>query len=165
MPVTVRSAEIFDIAGIHNLYACPHAQANTLELPFVSFRKWEKQLANLSDNFYFFVATQESQIVGQLSIAICTNQRRRHVAEFGMAVHDGYVRKGIGSKLITAMLELSDNWLNLRRLELTVFCDNEAAIALYQKFGFNIEGRSSEYAFRQGQYADVFHMARLPPKN
>lgn len=164
MTVFVRSAELFDIPGIHKLYACPNAQANSLQLPFLSFRLWEKQLSNLSNNSYFYVAAQNGQIVGQLNIEICTFQRRRHAAEFGIAVHDDHVRKGIGSQLMESMIDLADNWINLRRLELTVFCENEPAIALYKKFGFNIEGRSSEFVFLNGQYVDAYHMARFNPK-
>lgn len=163
MPITVRAAEPIDIPGIQRLYACPNAQANTLQLPCISLRLWEKRLSMLPENFYCFVAEQNGEIVGQLGFELCTNQRRRHVGEFGMAVHDAQLRKGIGSQLITAMLNLADNWINLRRIELTVFCDNKSAIALYQKFGFIIEGQSPEYAFRDGEFIDAYHMGRLNP--
>ena len=49
-----------------------------------------------------------------------------------------------------AALDLADNWLNLTRLELEVYTDNEAAIQLYKKFGFTIEGTLAQYAFRMG---------------
>jgi putative acetyltransferase len=61
------------------------------------------------------------------------------------------------------MVDLADNWLNVRRIELTVFTDNAAAIHLYEKHGFVIEGTNRQYAFRDGQYADVYTMARLKP--
>lgn len=51
------------------------------------------------------------------------------------------------------------------RLELTVFTDNERAIALYRKFGFEAEGTHRAYALRDGRYADVLAMARLRPKS
>ncbi len=44
--------------------------------------------------------------------------------------------KGAGAALIRVALDLADNWLNLRRLELLVYADNPAAIGLYQKYGF-----------------------------
>ncbi|MBL8192483.1 MAG: GNAT family N-acetyltransferase, partial [Blastocatellia bacterium] len=55
----------------------------------------------------------------------------------------------------------ADKWLNLLRLELEVYCDNDAAIALYKKFGFEIEGRLVKFSFREGEYVDAFFMARL----
>ena len=41
--------------------------------------------------------------------------------------------------------------------------DNQHAIALYQKYGFEIEGTHRAFAFRAGQYADGLSMARLSP--
>src|SRR5712691_4482721 len=46
----------------------------------------------------------------------------------------------VGTALMTAAIDLADNWLDLSRLELTVYTDNEAAMRLYKKLGFVIEG-------------------------
>lgn len=60
-----------------------------------------------------------------------------------------------------AGVDLADNWLNLKRLQLTVYTDNEAAIRLYKKFGFAVEGTAKAYAFRDGAYVDSYFMARV----
>jgi putative acetyltransferase len=44
-----------------------------------------------------------------------------------------------------------------------VFTDNARAIALYQRFGFRVEGTYRAYALRDGVYADALAMARLHP--
>lgn len=59
-----------------------------------------------------------------------------------------------------AATDLTNNWLNLQRLELEVYCDNSPAVRLYKKFGFEIEGTMKGYAFRAGEYVDVYAMAR-----
>ena len=64
--------------------------------------------------------------------------RRRHVATFGIGVDPRYHGKGVGSRLMQAMIDLCDNWAAIERIELTVFTDNPAAMALYRKFGFEI---------------------------
>jgi len=69
----------------------------------------------------------------------------------------------VGSALIVAGLDLADRWLNYRRLELTVYTDNVAALGLYRKFGFVIEGTHRDFAFRDGRYVDAHAMARLNP--
>lgn len=51
----------------------------------------------------------------------------------------------IASAMETA-LDLADNWLGLSRVELTVFTDNATAIALYEKFGFEIEATHRRFA-------------------
>jgi len=50
--------------------------------------------------------------------------------------------------------------MNLRRVELTVYADNEAAHNLYRKFGFEVEGRLRDYALRDGVFVDTLSMAR-----
>ncbi len=60
-----------------------------------------------------------------------------------------------------AALDLAQNWLGLTRIELKVYTDNPAGIALYKKCGFEIEGTHRRYAFRDGGYVDAYSMARL----
>ena len=60
-----------------------------------------------------------------------------------------------------AALGLADNWLDLHRIELSVYTDNAAGRALYEKFGFELEGTHRRYAFREGKYVDAYSMARI----
>jgi L-phenylalanine/L-methionine N-acetyltransferase len=108
------------------------------------------------------VAVLEGRIVGSADI-FQYKGRRRHVGDLGMSVHDDFQRRGIGSALMAALIDVADNWLDLKRLELTVYVDNAPAIQLYQKFGFEVEGTRRCDAFRAGQYVDSFAMARLRP--
>jgi putative acetyltransferase len=87
--------------------------------------------------------------------------RRSHVGSIGMAVHDDYAGRGVGSALMAAIVDLADNWLQLKRLELNVYVDNTRAIALYERFGFAREGLQRAYAWRNGAYVDSLAMARL----
>jgi putative acetyltransferase len=82
-----------------------------------------------------------------------------------MGVHDEWQGKGIGTELMRAGIELADKWLNLTRLELEVYTDNEAAIRLYERFGFEREGRLRQHAFRDGRYVDSYVMGRLRPSD
>ena len=67
----------------------------------------------------------------------------------------------MGKALLAELVQAADQWLDIRRLELTVFADNAAAIALYSKLGFEVEGTYRKYAFREGRYVDALSMARL----
>ncbi len=59
------------------------------------------------------------------------------------------------------ILDVADNWLMLVRIELEVFADNEKAIALYKKYGFEIEGKIRMAAIRNGEYVDEYKMGRV----
>jgi len=87
--------------------------------------------------------------------------RRKHAGAIGICVHEEWQGKGVGAVLMRAILDLADNWLNITRLELEVYADNEAAIRLYERFGFELEGTMRQHAFRDGQYVDSKMMARL----
>ncbi|MEK7786498.1 MAG: GNAT family N-acetyltransferase, partial [Chloroflexota bacterium] len=104
----------------------------------------------------------ENEVIGQLGLHTFPNApRRRHVGQIGMAVRDDWQGKGAGTALMQAAIDLAEKWLNLSRLELEVYTDNEPAIRLYKKLGFSIEGTLVHFAFRDGQYVDAYMMARL----
>ncbi|WEX07598.1 GNAT family N-acetyltransferase [Chelativorans sp. AA-79] len=78
-----------------------------------------------------------------------------------MGVADDFVGRGIGSAILGALCDVADNWRGLKRLELTVYADNEPAIRLYRKHGFQVEGRHVNAGFSEGTYKDLFSMAHL----
>jgi putative acetyltransferase len=92
-----------------------------------------------------------------------TALRRRHAMMLGISVAKAAQGQGVGSALMAALCDYADRWLGTLRMELTVFTDNEAALALYRKFGFEIEGTLRGYAMRDGRYVDAYAMARFHP--
>jgi len=160
--ITVRHAEPGDFEALRDIHAQPTAIWGTLQLPFPSAEMWRKRLQDLPRDRHFLVACVSDEIVGALDLWQETRSpRRRHAGGIGMAVHDRWQKKGVGNALMEAAIELADNWLNLLRLELSVFVDNEPAISLYRKWGFRTEGTWEKYAFREGRYVDAYCMARL----
>ena len=159
--VFIRAAEPSDIEAIHEIFMCPGVTANTLQLPWRSL-EWRREfIGQLQRDGHFLVGVLDGRVVGNLGLHIEQGPRRRDVGKFGMSVHDDYQNRGIGSALMEAMIELADDWLGLRRLELEVWSDNAAAIHLYEKFGFVIEGTGRQYARRAGELIDAYYMARL----
>ncbi len=159
---TVRRAEPDDYKSIYQVWAGPKAVWGTLQLPFPSAELWRKRLAEPPEGTFNLLACVENEIVGQLGLHTFPNHpRRRHAGQIGMAVRDDWQGKGAGTALMGAAVDLADKWLNLTRLELDVYTDNEPAIRLYKKFGFVIEGTLVNYAYRDGQFVDTYTMARL----
>ncbi len=133
MEIVIRRTEVKDIDGLCELYSQPQAQAQTLQLPIPSRALWEKRLSAIPDNVYSYVALIDGKIVGNIGFEHVTRPRTQHVAHFGMGVHDDYHGRGVGSKLLETVLDLADNWLNVRRIEIDAFVDNHAALRLYKK--------------------------------
>jgi putative acetyltransferase len=162
MTITIRRTEPSDYEAVARVLAGPKAVWGTLQLPMPSVEIWRKRLAEPPAGLYGLVACVDGEVVGQLGLhTFPENPRRRHVGQIGMAVRDDWQGKGVGTALMQAAVDLADKWLNLERLELDVYIDNERAIGLYKKFGFEIEGTLSRFAFRDGQYVDSYTMARL----
>ncbi|MBN3789013.1 GNAT family N-acetyltransferase [Burkholderia sp. Ac-20353] len=159
--ITIRHTETKDIEAIRQIAAHPAVYANTLQLPFPSVEKWTQRINNIRERGFSLVAELDGEVVGHLGLDPEQNPRRRHVAGFGLMVNALHHGRGIGNRLLAAAIDLAENWLNVTRIELTVYADNRAAIALYEKHGFRIEGESPDFALRDGEYVSTCHMARL----
>ena len=164
MKIFVRHAEPDDYEAIHRIYTGPRATAGTLQLPLQSVEYVRRRFSESPEGLYHLVACVEGEVVGHLGLeTFPARPRRRHVGEIGMAVRDDLQGRGVGTALMEVALGLADNWLNLTRVELTVYVDNAAGVALYRKFGFEVEGTHRRYAFRNGHYVDAHSMGRLKP--
>jgi putative acetyltransferase len=164
--IEIRHSEPADAEAVSAIYGSPGTFAGTLQLPCPSTAMWAKRLAELPEGFYSYVAVVGGDVVGQLGLMTNTRRaRRKHAAEIGMGVRDDYWGKGVGSALVSFAIDAAENWLNVSRLELNVYTDNERAIALYTKHGFEKEGEMRAFAFRNGRYVDALMMARVRAPN
>ncbi len=110
-----------------------------------------------------YVAEDDGELVGRLSLARDPHPASHHVADLGLMVAAGHRRRGVGRLL----LEQAAAWAReagVSKLELHVFPWNEPAIRLYETFGFEREGVRREHYRRDGEFVDAILMAyRLPP--
>jgi len=160
----VRRAEPGDYEAFARIFSERSAYSGTLQVPLPSREAWRKRLAEPVDGDYIFAAEIDGKVIGNAGLHHHASPRRAHAMHLGMAVHDDFQGKGVGTALMKVLTELADGWLNVTRLELTVFTDNKRAVALYEKFGFVIEGTHRAYALRDGRYVDAHCMARLRSK-
>ncbi len=124
---------------------------------------WTKRLENIPTGVYSFVAEVDGKVVGNIGFEHSQRPRTAHCGSFGIGVHDDYQGRGIGSKLIETVIDLADNWLQVKRIQIEVHTDNQAAIACYKKFGFEIEGEAKHASFRAGEYVNTYYIARIKP--
>lgn len=159
--ISIRHARPEDADALHQIISGPRVIWGTFVMPYMSLQQTQTTLASLPEGMYWLVAWVPDAVVGSASLSINANPRRRHVGTVAMAVRDDWQSKGVGTALMGAVVDLADNWLNLARLELQTWTDNAAAIALYRKFGFVVEGTHQAYVFRDGEYVDALGMARV----
>lgn len=167
MSVTIRRSQVSDAADIAALMSDPEVFGGLLQLPYPSEEVWRQRLTeNVAPGKLdlHLVAVLDGKVVGTAGLhPVGPALRRRHAMELGICVSAQAQGHGVGKALMAALLDYADNWAQVLRVELTVYTDNERAIGLYRRFGFEVEGTLRAYALRDGAYADVHAMARLHP--
>lgn len=112
-----------------------------------------------SDAVQFFALDGE-RVVGWADIFPSWAHAVSHCGSLGMGVLAPYRGRGIGTKLLQACVEKA--WLKgITRIELEARADNAAAIALYEKLGFQHEALKRNAMRFNGQYFDAVQMSLL----
>lgn len=167
MTITIRRASTKDAAALARIMNDPAVYAGLMQLPYTDEEVWRTRLTDAfgpGKTDLLLVAEINGEVVGSAGLhPVGPALRRRHALTLGLSVLREAQGKGVGSALMQAMCDYADRWVGALRMELTVYCDNAAAIHLYRKFGFEIDGTLRGYAMRDGQLADAHSMARFHP--
>jgi ribosomal protein S18 acetylase RimI-like enzyme len=112
----------------------------------------------LANGMAQFVALDGERVVGWCDVNPKAHVTLRHSGVLGMGVAATHRGRGIGSRLLATTLEAAVA-RGLTRIELIVRADNTAAIALYERHGFEPEGRLRDYLIVDGVSHDALLMA------
>ncbi len=159
--ITIRRRRDADLPALTAIMNMQRVRRGTLGLPYTSVAQVRRRSETTDTNSILLVACAGDVITGEAGIFPKKLPRVAHGASLGIMVHDDWRQCGVGTALLTALIDLADNWLGLKRLELNVYTDNAPEVALYRKFGFEVEGIEVADAFRDGGFADSYAMARL----
>lgn len=115
-----------------------------------------------SDNQITLLAFLNGKIAGIVNITADQRKRVRHIGDLFIVIGKRYWNNGLGSLLLEEAIEWAQASGILRRLQLTVQTRNQAAVHLYQKHGFVIEGSQERGAYiEEGKFIDVYLMGKL----
>ena len=118
-----------------------------------------------SDNSLFLVAEADSKIVGALTCGGGTLAADHHMTVLGVYVAQAWREQGIGNALMAHTVEWAKTNPVIERVELEVYARNARAIHLYEKYGFEHEGRKCRLYYQDGEPMDMLMMALLLEKN
>lgn len=163
--IIFRNIEKTDTEALWNMM-----NALDYETKFMLFEPGErvKNLARLQGtvdnavdgNDLCFIAVDENEIVGYIVAQVGALRRIKHSAYIVVGIREKYRNRGIGTKFFKQL----EDWAkekNIVRLDLTVVCNNEVALNLYKKNGFEIEGTKRKSMYIDGEYVDEYYMAKI----
>lgn len=108
------------------------------------------------------LAKADSEIIGAVSVKSSSQFRIGHIGTIFIAVKKAYWGYGLGTILLEEVIHWAEEMNLLKRLELTVQVRNQAAVHLYQKLGFVIEGTQARGARTdEGEWLDLYYMGKL----
>lgn len=160
--VVIRPVRPEDAEAVYAIRIQPSVIDGTLALPSLRPAEVHARLDSFGPDDHTLVALVVGQVVGMAGLHVGRG-KLRHTASVGMMVHDRFQGQGIGRLLLAALLDIADSHLGLVRVELEVFADNTHAVRLYERMGFEHEGRKRKAVWRHGEHGDVLMMARLGP--
>lgn len=159
--VRIRAARASDAEALAASMSEPGVVWGTLHIPFQRPERWSERLTgNPSGRVTFLVVEVDGVVSGAGALTVPEERRRGHTGSIGMHVATRAQGRGVGRKLMNALLEDAER-RGLSRVELTVYPDNERARRLYERAGFVVEGRARFASLRDGTYVDDLLMARI----
>lgn len=161
MKIVIRPVSIKDAEDINEIRTMTGVRENTLALVSETVAKNEAFISNLSKDSHMLVAEVDGKVVGMAGLEHCSHPRKHHTGSIGISVRTDFQGRGIGTRLMEALIDLADNWLMITRLELTVLEGNAGAKRLYERLGFEQEGVKRMAVARGGRYADEIMMSRI----
>jgi len=117
-------------------------------------------IQNANENGFLKVVEIDNTLVGYISAQREVLIRSKHCAYIVIGILKNYHNQKIGSTLFELLIDWAKT-NNIKRLELNVLCENEKAVHLYKKYGFEIEGIRRNSTLLDGEYKDEYYMAKI----
>lgn len=159
----VRLAAVDDAEAISRIYNQGiEDRVATLETEPRTPEERRRWLAGRSPRHPVIVAENEhGEVVGWGSLnPFNPRDAYRYVADFSVYAERSYRGKGVGTALLTRLIELGREH-GFHKLVLSAFPSNTGGMALYAKLGFRTVGVYREQGLLDGQWVDTIAMEKL----
>ena len=118
---------------------------------WISFAKWRCSLTVVYDG----------EPVGLAALYLMPYRSLAHQCEWGLVLTNELQGKGIGTKLVEALMKLAKEKFNLELIHLQVQMVNEKGIAFFKKLGFREFGRQTHWLKENNEYRGRIYMERF----
>ena len=117
-----------------------------------------------SDNGISLVAVSDNRLVGIAAVYQLPRQRQKGIGGMMIYLHQDFHGVGLGTEMTNLLLSFARN-KGFRRIGLEVVEENEAAVRLYKKLGFEVEGVMKDAYFGlDNKYHNLLVMGIIFPK-
>lgn len=126
-------------------------------------KRWRKQLEQKTseDNVSMFFAFDGEKIIGMIGLYWRNKPAIKHIAEIhGVFVSPYYRGRGIGKRLMEAVMAVIENNPQFVKIKLGVNTTNSDAIRLYESLGFKIVGKLEKEIKLGDVYFDDYVMEK-----
>lgn len=165
--ISLRKAQVSDAGAIVGFYNFIGG-----ETQFLSFGKdeypsdvqsQEKSTANTlkSENSAMILALCNGEICGIVTLTSPAKRKSRHTGEMGIGIKQDYCNRGLGTAMLSAILDFAKGNGITKKVSLVTRCDNTDAMQIYKKFGFETEGVLKAESFENGEYYDSIYMGLM----
>ena len=163
MGITYREAEKSDAAALLTHLRCVGSETDNLSFDGDTFAISEEKEARFIEKFknsksdVMFVAVDGDKVVGNAIVERNRVSRYNHRAEISITVLKDFWGRGIGSQLMEMMIEFAQT-IGIEILYLEARADNQRAVNLYTKYGFEAIGRYKNFFKIGNSYFDAILM-------
>ena len=164
--IEIREARAADAAKLIECCNALGAESDNLTfgaegIPFTAEQETEfLETMYKSDRDLYLIAVDGEEIVATASVSCYGKERLAHRGEISIAVRKSHWGRHIGSEMMSKMLDFAKNAAKAEIISLEVRSDNERAIALYKKFGFETIGVFDGFMKINSEYVS-FDIMRL----
>jgi RimJ/RimL family protein N-acetyltransferase len=158
--VTVRFLTVDDKDRLFHMFSSMSDKALEWSMAPYTIESIQRWIDNIKNSIPL-VAEYKNKIVGYTSVYKSPHPRRKGVGDQLIYLHQDFHNVGLGTAMMEKLLQLAKKE-GMHKIDLYVIADNQVAIHLYKKFGFQTEGVSRDSFFgSDGKYHDMVKMRLL----
>ena len=162
--MTLRPLKLDDRDQLLHLFSTMSEKALEWGMPPYTKETIDRWMSNF-ERLIPLVAVYEEHIVAYAAIYKHFHSRQKGIGDMGIYIHQNFHNVGLGTAMAEKTLSMAKEQ-GLYRVELKVVEDNVAAVALYKKIGFKVEGNLVDAYFgADDKYHNLLIMGILFPEN